>query len=98
MSTGSMDNRVATGESPAEADTLDSETWSGVGWDLRIEIGRGTLNKSRRKIRRGVRFQVFEYHGFLNGKRVLLETIRIEFRWSSKRVLDSIPYDMISLQ
>ena len=28
MSTGSMDNRVATGESPAEADTLDSKTWS----------------------------------------------------------------------
>src|SRR6266478_4411280 len=65
---------------------------------FRIEIGNGTLSKSRFRIRRMFQCQIFEYYRVVDGIRIPLETIRIKIRWCPKRAFDSFPYKLTTIE
>jgi len=51
----------------------------------------------RRKIRQELLLYGIEYHRAINGVWVFLEISGIEFRWSSKSNLDSLPDELAEI-
>jgi len=98
MSTGSIDNAEMIRGSLEEADELDSDTWSGVGWGSISRLGGGLSLCGAARSDKISSFRALNItHRAVNGIQVFLEIVGIEFRWSSKCTLDSLPDELAAI-